>query len=143
MLAHHLTETKKKFKNLKKQEIQNIFIKRNQTNFRRTATDKVLCDKAFNIAKNPKYDGYQRDFASMVYKFLITISKVAVLTLLLNKLEQLAEELHTPITRKFEKRKVNSSFRNNIWSADLEDMLLTSKFNKGICFFVLCYRYLE
>ena len=58
MLAHHLTETKKKFKNLKKQEIQNIFIKRNQTNFRRTATDKVLCDKAFNIAKNPKYDGY-------------------------------------------------------------------------------------
>ena len=70
----------------------------------------------------------------MVYKFLITISKVAVLTLLLNKLEQLAEELHTPITRKFEKRKVNSSFRNNIWSADLEDMLLTSKFNKGICF---------
>ena len=70
----------------------------------------------------------------MVYKFLITISKVAVLTLLLNKLEQLAEELHTPITRKFEKRKVNSSFRNNIWSADLEDMLLTSKFDKGICF---------
>ena len=70
----------------------------------------------------------------MVYKFLITISKVAVLTLLLNKLEQLAEELHTPITRKFEKRKVNSSFRKNIWSADLEDMLLTSKFNKGICF---------
>ena len=58
MLAHHLTETKKKFKNLKKQEIQNIFIKRNQTNFRRTATDKVLFDKAFNIAKNPKYDGY-------------------------------------------------------------------------------------
>ena len=70
----------------------------------------------------------------MVYKFLIAISKVAVLTLLLNKPEQLAEELHTPITRKFEKRKVNSSFRNNIWSADLEDMLLTSKFNKGICF---------
>ena len=70
----------------------------------------------------------------MVYKFLITISKVAVLTLLLNKLEQLTEELHTPITRKFEKRKVNSSFRNNIWSADLEDILLTSKFNKRICF---------
>ena len=28
-----------------------------------------ICDKAFNIAKNPKYDGYQRGFASMVYKF--------------------------------------------------------------------------
>ena len=33
---------------------------------RRTAFDKVLRDKAFNIAKNPKYDGYQRGFASMV-----------------------------------------------------------------------------
>ena len=36
---------------------------------RRTTSDKVLRDKAFNIAKNPKYDGYQRGFASMVYKF--------------------------------------------------------------------------
>ena len=36
---------------------------------RRTASDKVLRDKAFNIAKNPKYDGYQRGLASMFYKF--------------------------------------------------------------------------
>ena len=36
---------------------------------RRTASDKILCDKAFNIAKTPKYDGYQRGLASMVYKF--------------------------------------------------------------------------
>ena len=35
---------------------------------RRTATDKVLRDKAFNITKNPNYDGYQRGLASMVYK---------------------------------------------------------------------------
>ena len=35
----------------------------------RTASDKVLRNKAFNIAKNPKYDGYQRGLASMVYKF--------------------------------------------------------------------------
>ena len=35
---------------------------------RRTASDKVLRDKAFNIAKNPKYDEYQKGFASMVYK---------------------------------------------------------------------------
>ena len=37
---------------------------------RRTASDKKLHDKAFNIAKNPKYDGYQRVLASMAYKFL-------------------------------------------------------------------------
>ena len=36
---------------------------------RRTASDKVLRDKAFNIAKNKKYDGYQRGLASMAYKF--------------------------------------------------------------------------
>ena len=36
---------------------------------RRTFADKVLRDKAFNIAKDPKYDGYQRGLASMVYKF--------------------------------------------------------------------------
>ena len=34
----------------------------------RTAADKILRDKAFNIAKDPKYDGYQRGLASMVYK---------------------------------------------------------------------------
>ena len=38
---------------------------------RRTAADKVLRDKAFNIAKDLKYDGYQRGLASMAYKFLI------------------------------------------------------------------------
>ena len=36
---------------------------------KRTAADKVLRDKAFSIAKNPKYDGYQRELASMIYKF--------------------------------------------------------------------------
>ena len=36
---------------------------------RRKASDKILPDKAFNIAKNPKYDGYQGGLASMVYKF--------------------------------------------------------------------------
>ena len=36
---------------------------------KRTAVDTFLRDKAFNIAKDPKYDGYQRGLASMVYKF--------------------------------------------------------------------------
>ena len=38
---------------------------------RRTASDKVLRDKAFNIGKNSKYDGYQRGLALMVYKFFL------------------------------------------------------------------------
>ena len=36
---------------------------------KRTTSDKILRDKAINIAKNPKYDEYQRELASMVYKF--------------------------------------------------------------------------
>ena len=48
---------------------------------RRTASDKILRDKKFNITQNPKYDGYQRDLASMVYKFLI--KKLLVLIMLL------------------------------------------------------------
>ena len=47
---------------------------------------------------------------------------------------QLADELHKPIIKKFKKRKVYSSFRDNIWGADLADMQLLSKFNKGFRF---------
>ena len=36
---------------------------------RKTASDKMLCDKAFDMAKIPKYDGYQRELASIVYTF--------------------------------------------------------------------------
>ena len=48
--------------------------------------------------------------------------------------QELAEELHKPIIRKFEKRKVHSSFMNNILGADLADVQLISKFDKGIRF---------
>ena len=46
---------------------------------RRTSSDKVLREKAFNIAKNPKCDGYQTGFASVVYKFLRKSHRVVVL----------------------------------------------------------------
>ena len=51
--------------------------------------------------------------------------------------QQLAEELHKPIIRKFEKRKVHAAFKGNIWGADLADMQLLSRCNKGIRF-LLC-----
>ena len=68
---------------------------------RRTASDKVLRDKAFNIAKNPKYDGYQRGLASMVYKFFDKNSLGSNVNMQVMSDEQLAEELHKPIIRKF------------------------------------------
>ena len=102
---------------------------------RRTASDKVLRDKSFNIAKNPKYDGYQRGIASMVYKFFDKKSKGSGFAN--NEIKQnlqLAEELHKPIIQKFKKRKVYSGFKDNIWGADLADMQLISKFNKKFRF---------
>ena len=68
---------------------------------RRTASDKVLRDKAFNIAKNPKYDGYQRGLASMVYKFFDKKSKGGGVNITLEFNEQLAKELHKPIIINF------------------------------------------
>ena len=83
----------------------------------------------------------------MVYKFFD--SKVALPdkksegsgakhfnTKLIPQNEQLADELHKPIIRKFKKRKVYSAFKDNIWGVDLADMQL-SKYNKGIRF-LLC-----
>ena len=70
---------------------------------RRTACDKILRDKAFHIAKNPKYDGYQRGFASMVYKLFdkkSSESGVAANNVIKQNI-QLADELHKPIIKKF------------------------------------------
>ena len=50
---------------------------------------------------------------------------------------ELAEELHKLIIRKFEEKKVHSSFIDNVWGADLADMQLISQFSKGIRF-LLC-----
>ena len=103
---------------------------------KRTIADKVLRDKAFNIASDQKHDGYQRGLALMVYKFFDKKSQGSGLA---NNKEniQLADELHEPIIRKFKKRKVYSSFRDNIWGADLADMQLLSKFDKAFRF-LLC-----
>ena len=102
---------------------------------RRTASDKILRDKAFNIAKNSKYDGYQRGLASMVYKFFDKKSTGSGIANEPNY--QLANKLHKPIIKKFKKRIVYSGFKDNIWDTDLADMQLISKFNKRFRF-LLC-----
>ena len=95
---------------------------------KRTQSDKVLKNKTFKISSDPKYDGYQRRLASMVYKFFDKKSKGSGIINEPNY--QLANELHKPIIRKFKKRKVYLSFRNNIWGVDLANMQSLSKYNK-------------
>ena len=68
---------------------------------RRTFSDKFLRDKAFNIAKNPKYDGYQKGAASMVYKFFDKKASVSGANNEIKQNMQLADELHKPMIRNF------------------------------------------
>ena len=106
----------------------------------RLISDQILRNSAYGIASNPKYDGYQRGLASMVYKFFD--SKVAPLDKKtmsgkdnakhssLERTENnkiLAEELHKPVIKKFNKRKVYSQFKENIWGVDFADMQSLSK----------------
>ena len=114
----------------------------------RTKSDNVLRDKAYNIASNPEYDGYQRGLASMLYEFFDkksmgkgTVKSTAKSTAKPSSLERsslkLADELHKPIIKKFNKRKVYSQFKDNMWGVDLADMQSLSKKNKGIKY-LLC-----
>ena len=109
---------------------------------RRTTSDKILRDKVFNIAINSEYDGYERGLPSMVYKsFDKKTASLAHKSASGSGIkhenmsdQQLTEELHKPIIKKFEKRKVHSLFIDNIWGADLADKQLISKFNKEFRF---------
>ena len=67
---------------------------------RRTFADKVLRDKAFDIAKDPKYDGCQRGFASMVYKFFDKKPSSSGIKNENISNKKLVEELHKPIGKK-------------------------------------------
>ena len=85
----------------------------------RRQSDIVLKNKALKIAIDPKVDGYQKSLAAMVCKFFNERTKRSGIE---NK--QLAEELHKPIIKNFKRRKLDSSFQDNIWAVDLADMSL-------------------
>ena len=108
---------------------------------KRTQSDRILKDKAFRIASDPKYDRYQRGLASIVYTFFdkksTSLNKFSVSSIVNEPNYQLANELHKSIIRKFKKRKVYSPFRDNTTDVDLADMQSLSKYNKGIKY-LLC-----
>ena len=90
---------------------------------------KVLRDKTFKIASNPKYDEYEKRLVPMVYKFFDKKSKGSGINSKSN--QKLAYKLHKPIVRKFKRRKVSSLFKDKIWGADLADIQLISTYLKG------------
>ena len=103
----------------------------------RTTSEKILCDKAFNIAKNPKHDRNQWGLASMIHKLFYKKSSGSGIKNQNISNKQLAEKLQKPIIRKFKNRKAYSSFIDNICGADITDIQLISKLYKGFKF-ILC-----
>ena len=112
----------------------------------RTKSDKVLRDKAYNIASYPEYDGYQRGLAGMVYKFFdkksmgsgtAKLSSLKRVKKFKDSSSILADELHKPVIKKFSERKIYLQFKDNIWGVDLADMQSLNKKNKGIKY-LLC-----
>ena len=110
----------------------------------RKKSDKLLRDKVYNIASNPEYDGYQRGLASMIYTFFDKksmgsgMAKPSSLERIVKDSSSiLADELHKPVIKKFNKRKVYSQFKDNIWEVDLADMQSLSRKNKDIKY-LLC-----
>ena len=104
---------------------------------KRRASGKILRDKVFIIAKNSKYDGFQRGLASMRYKFFDKETSGNGIKNENMSHQQLAEELQKPIINKLKNQKVYSSLIDNIWGVDLADMQLIIEFNKGLRF-LLC-----
>ena len=104
---------------------------------KRTQSDKVLKDKAFEIANDAKHSGYERSLAAMAYKIFDKKSKGVGIKNKIKENQQLANELHKPISSKFEKSKVHGLYEDNAFSADLADVQLLRKYNKGIKY-LLC-----
>ena len=84
-------------------------------------------DRVYEIARNRGYDGYQRALASMVYRFFDKKTESGV-----SVSEELAEELHTTVTKKFKRRKIYARFKDNIWAANLAEMESLSSKNKSV-----------
>ena len=94
---------------------------------KRTISNKILKERAYEIARYRGYDGYQRALVSMVYK---SFDKKTGSRISAN--EQLAEELHKPVIKKFKKRKVCARFKDNIWAADLAEVKSLLSNNKNV-----------
>ena len=99
---------------------------------KRTVANKILKDRAYEISRNRKYDGYQRTLASIPHKFFDQKTRSGV-----SVNEELAEELHKPVIKKFKRRKGYSKFKDNLSAADLAAMGLLSSKNKNVKY-LLC-----
>ena len=103
---------------------------------KRIAADKVLRDKAFNIAKDSNYDGYQRGLTSMVYKCFNKKTAGSGINLC-PKMNNYLKDFINPLLKNSKKEKCIQHSKTIFYGADLAYMQLISKFNKRFRF-LLC-----
>ena len=113
-----------------------------QVSSKKNHSGKVLGDKAFLIASNQQYDGYHRGLALIIYEFFDEKSREATahtgIRIGISDDQQLANKLHRPINRKFQRCKVYlSCWYNQYLDTDLADLKLISEYNKDFNF-LLC-----
>ena len=84
-------------------------------------------DRAYEITRSHKYDGYQRALARMVYKFF---DKKTGPWVSVN--EEIAKDLHKQVIKNLKRRKVYARFKGNIWAADLAEMVSFSSKSQNV-----------
>ena len=121
-----------------KGEIPNI------TNFPTTSSLTAVENKitsASNLVKKTDYKTYQCGLPTMVYKFFDKKTSGSGIKYENISNKEFAIELHKPVIKNFNNRKLHSPFIDNIWGADLADMQLVRNFTQGFRF-SLCYWHL-
>ena len=135
MLVNRLQKNKERIQNFK--ETRNSeYIYQNELEkacFQHDIAHGGFKDLSRRTAENLKY-GYQPRLASIVYKFFDRKTSDSDIKNENISNKESAEELHKLIIRKFVKRKVHSPFTENTWGADLADVQLVGKFDKGFSF---------
>ena len=98
---------------------------------KRIISDKIMQNRAYEIARNCKYNGYQRALASMVNKFFDKKPGSGISG------NEKPEELHKQVLKEFKRRKFYGRLKDNIWGVDLAEMRSLSSKNKNVKY-ILC-----
>ena len=102
---------------------------------KRTFSDNILKDRAYEFAITPEHAGYQSGLATMVYKVFdkkIGYRARATSKMGANANEMLAQELHKPVIKNLKTKKVYSNFKDNVWAADIAEKGSLSSKNRGV-----------
>ena len=95
----------------------------------KTISDKILEERAYEVDRNPNYNGYQRRLATIIYEIFDNKAESGAKA---SVYEDLDQELHKTVIKKFKKKKVYARFKDIIQAANLAEMGSLSSKNRGV-----------